>query len=91
MFLCKNKRNINIFVKKCLYLEQWWFASELKALSKKKMTVVINSGVSQIFYSLTLGTLGKIFSRHFEIYFLIFPRKQDLTFHANCLHWRQFA
>ena len=23
--------------------------------------------------------------------FLIFPRKQDLTFHANCLHWRQFA
>ena len=25
------------------------------------------------------------------IFFLIFPRKQDLTFHANCLHWRQFA
>ena len=23
--------------------------------------------------------------------FVIFPRKQDLTFHANCLHWRQFA
>ena len=23
--------------------------------------------------------------------FLIFPRKQNLTFHANCLHWRQFA
>ena len=22
---------------------------------------------------------------------LIFPRKQDMTFHANCLHWRQFA
>ena len=22
--------------------------------------------------------------------FLIFPRKQDLTFHAHCLHWRQF-
>ena len=21
----------------------------------------------------------------------IFPRKQDLTFHANCLKWRQFA
>ena len=36
--------------------------------------------------SLTLSTLGKIFSRqHFEIFFLIFPRKQDLTFHANCL------
>ena len=23
--------------------------------------------------------------------FLIFPRKQDLTFHANCFQWRQFA
>ena len=22
-------------------------------------------------------------------YFLIFPRKQDLAFHGNCLHWRQ--
>ena len=26
-----------------------------------------------------------------EIFFLIFPRKQVLTFHANCLQWRQFA
>ena len=23
--------------------------------------------------------------------FLTFPRKKDFTFHANCLHWRQFA
>ena len=23
--------------------------------------------------------------------FLIFPRIQVLTFHANCLHWKQFA
>ena len=23
--------------------------------------------------------------------FLIFPRKQDLTVHVNCLHWKQFA
>ena len=22
------------------------------------------------------------------IFFLFFPRKQDLTFHANCLHWK---
>ena len=26
----------------------------------------------------------------FDDIFLIFPRKQNLTFHANCLHWRQF-
>ena len=25
------------------------------------------------------------------IYFFCFPSKQGLTFHANCLHWRQFA
>ena len=42
-----------------------------------------------ICYLLTLSTLGKIFSRlHNEIFFLIFPRKQVLTFYANCL---QFA
>ena len=40
----------------------------------------------------TLGTLQKNFSgQHFEICFLIFSRKHVLTFHANCLHWRQFA
>ena len=37
-----------------------------------------------------LSTLDKIFSRqHTEIFFLFFPRKQDLTYHANCLQWRQ--
>ena len=25
------------------------------------------------------------------IFFLFFPRKQNLTFYANCFHWRQFA
>ena len=45
-----------------------------------------------IHITLTLSTPGKNFSRrHFEIFFLIFPRKQNLTFHANCLQWRQFA
>ena len=40
---------------------------------------------------LTFITLG-LFSR-WQIYniFLYFLRKQDLTFHSNCLHWRQFA
>ena len=41
---------------------------------------------------LILSSLGKIFSRrHFEIFYFVFPRKQDLKFHANCLHWRQVA
>ena len=34
--------------------------------------------------------LGKNVSRHFEIFFLTFPRKKSLTFHGNCLPWRQF-
>ena len=47
--------------------------------------------MSQTAMILTLSTLGKIFSRqHFKTFFL-FSRKQDLTFHANCLQWRQFA
>ena len=37
-------------------------------------------------------SLGKIFSsRHIEILFFIIPRKQILQFHANYLHWGQFA
>ena len=36
---------------------------------------------------LNLSALGKFFSRrHIEIFFLIFPRKQELAFHSNCLH-----
>ena len=39
--------------------------------------------------SLTLNTLGKTFSRRTLKYVsYCFPRKQGLTFHANCLQWR---
>ena len=41
-------------------------------------------------FLLMLSTLGK-FSADILKYFLIFPRKQNLTFHANSLQWRQFA
>ena len=34
---------------------------------------------------LTLSTLGKILAHNILEYFVIFPRKQNLTFHANCL------
>ena len=36
-------------------------------------------------------SLGKFSRWKTDDIVLIFPRKQDLTFHANCLHWRQFA
>ena len=45
-----------------------------------------------VMQDLTFCMLGKNFSRrHLEIFFFIFPRKQYMTFHANCLQWRQFA
>ena len=52
--------------------------------------------------SLSIGLLAEPLSLATFIYWLIpqatnwgyfsyFPRKQALIFHANCLHWRQFA
>ena len=53
---------------------------------------VSKQGIKWYFPPLVLSTLDKIFSRqHFEIFFLIFFQKTNLTFHANCLQWRQFA
>ena len=40
--------------------------------------------------SLMLSTLGKI-RWQFEIFLSFFPGNRILTFHANCLQWRQFA
>ena len=41
---------------------------------------------------LTVTSLGKCSRRQIDDIFLIFPRKQVLTFHAKCLHyWRHFA
>ena len=52
----------------------------------------INMSASNQILRLTLSTLGKIFSRqHIEIFFVIFPRKHVLVFHANCLQCKQFA
>ena len=36
-------------------------------------------------------SLGIFSRRQIDDIFLIFPRKQDITFHANCLLRRQFA
>ena len=29
--------------------------------------------------------------RQIDDIILVFPRKQNLTFHENCLHWRNFT
>ena len=43
-------------------------------------------------YYLIFTTLwGNSADEKLVTFFLLFRRKQDLKFHANCLHWRQFA
>ena len=40
---------------------------------------------------ITCTTLDKFSRWKIDDIFGIFPRKQDLTFYADCLHWWQFA
>ena len=37
------------------------------------------------------GLIQQMTNWWYFFFFFFFPRKQDLPFHANCLHWRQFA
>ena len=65
------------------------------AIYKAKMRYVANSFKNDnhnCFFNLYHAQSLGIFSRQ-QIYniFLIFSRKQALTFHANCLHEKQFA
>ena len=74
--------------KELLYCAQYHILFYLK----NNFKTFIMSPVTILLSALTLSTLSKIFSRqHIEIFFLIFPRKQVLTFYANCLQWRQFS
>ena len=44
-----------------------------------------------LFWPLSFTVLGaNSAANKLLIFFLIFPRKQDLTFHANCRHWISF-
>ena len=69
-----------------LYLvNKWPYSSGLP-------TSIQISSCLKIYITLTLSTLGNIYSRQqIRDIFLICPRKQDLTFHANCFQWGQFA
>ena len=77
--------------KSCL-VKKWWNINNVCLASfiiiKQCLDqLVVCSLFTFIFVDLMLSILCKIFSR----YFFIFPRKQDLTSHANCLQWRQFV
>ena len=64
------------FLKKSKYLLKLWLACCLFVYSR----------------SFNLHhSLGWSSRQHIDDTFLIFPRKQVLTFHADCLQWRQFT
>ena len=54
-------------------------------------TVLSNLDISPIRSFNLYHSLGWFSRWQIDEIFLFFPRKQDLTFYANCLHWRQFA
>ena len=74
---------------KVQYHSRWcWEAWEVCKLHNYSW---IRSIKPSLLFSLSF-LLGQIFSTwHIKIFFLTFPRKQDLRFHANCLCWRQFV
>ena len=86
-WLLQNKTDLDLH---CL-LRQGMSCSAREGLIKNNLTELYFSRRSCVICrtklpALTLSTLGKIFSRlHIEIFFLFFPRKMDLLFHANCL------
>ena len=54
--------------------------------------VCCSCSFSKKIYKLTFTTLWAFSADDkMMLFFLFFPRKQDLTFHANCLRRRQFA
>ena len=78
-------------------LNVWWANVYHKWLIDVSWPITLNC--SDYLYD----SLGQFSRQHTDIFF-IFPRKQDLTFcanclqwkqdltfHANCLHWRQYA
>ena len=67
------------------------FALPLGAIGR--LWFLISALLGQLLHAaLTLSMLGEILADDIlkDVSYLFF-RKQDLTFHANCLQWRQFA
>ena len=70
-----------------------------KKKKKRKLSPICHHEVTQrvvrvYMLSCTINlyhSLGIFSRRQNDVIVLIFPRKQDLTFHANCLLRRQFA
>ena len=80
MFSLRNKKDISIFqMKKLPNLLLWPWNPFYLGWDLSFTILLANSADDRWWYFLN----GDIF--------LIFHRKLDLTFHANCLHWRQFA
>ena len=76
-------------------LELWHDVFNLNTWTPYSFTILVLNLKNSSFYILMClnlyHSLGIFSRRQNDVIFLIFPRKQDLTFHANCLLRRQFA
>ena len=77
-FLDKHEQEINL-------------KTNQRRFPKLSSHIKFNRNFVHIVLSLTLSMLWAHSADGKLIFFLILPRKQDLTFHANCLLRRQFA
>ena len=53
-----------------------------------KFSIYLNR---RVFVMNLYHSLGRFSRLQIGDNYLIFPRKQDLTFHENCFHWKQFV
>ena len=86
----------SIFMRRCinviprLVLYRYTFRQGTKAVNVTHVFLSVLFDLCRILVNL-YHSLGIFSRRQIDDIFLIFPRKQDLTFHANCLLGRQLA
>ena len=75
----------------CLSLSTLWEAKNgrNKYGDTKERPQSMNTALSR--HQINLYTPCAISADDKLLIFFLYPRKQDLTFHACCLHWRKFA
>ena len=85
-FLFFPQNRIWHFMENCLQWRQ--FAWNVQFCFLSKIRKIFQYVVCWIFYPARVVNSA---DDKLAIFFLFFPEKKDLTFHANCLQWRQYA
>ena len=72
------------FASKCMVYEALYFAVQYALRLHSPLSMAVRILGVKIVFNL-YHSLGKFSKWHIDDIFLVFPRKQILTFHANCL------